>query len=149
MDHPGEQLRVARLEETAAHRDKLEWLDRSTLGFSRDKHHAFLLGDATMRGALLYAGDECVGYAYVNAVGHIGPVAVARPDAMGAAFKTALSLAAETGAPQISAFLPGVNASALSLAVGHGMRMSIPMVLVSERDFGDWTRYLPRNPGFM
>jgi hypothetical protein len=24
-----------------------------------------------------------------------------------------------------------------------------PMVLVSTRDFGVWTQYLPRNPGFM
>jgi hypothetical protein len=37
----------------------------------------------------------------------------------------------------------------LGVAVGHGMRITFPMVLVSTRDFGDWTRYLPRNPGFM
>ena len=68
---------------------------------------------------------------------------------MRAAFGTALSLAAQTGAPQVSAFLPGVNASALGLAISRGMRMGFPMVLVSDHDFGDWTRYLPRNPGFM
>jgi len=38
---------------------------------------------------------------------------------------------------------------ALSVAVEHGMRITFPMVLVSARDFGDWARYLPRNPGFM
>jgi hypothetical protein len=37
----------------------------------------------------------------------------------------------------------------LGVAVGLGMRITFPMVLVSTRDFGDWTRYLPRNPGFM
>jgi len=148
-EHPGEELRVVRLEDTEVHRGQLERLDRSALGFSRDKHHAFLLGDAATRGALLYARDDCVGYAYVNAAGHIGPVAVARPDAMGAAFTTALRLAAEMGALQVSAFLPGVAAPALGLAIAHGMRMSFPMVLVSEREFGDWARYLPRNPGFM
>src|SRR5262249_6676245 len=100
--------------------------DRRTLGFSRRKHQAFLHGDATMSGFPLHAGDQRVGYAYVNAIGHIGPVAVARPDVMGAAFATALSLAAKSGAP----------------------RMSFPMVLVPEHDFGDWTHYLPRNLGF-
>jgi hypothetical protein len=29
------------------------------------------------------------------------------------------------------------------------MRITFPMVLVSSRDFGDWTSYMPRNPGFM
>ncbi len=148
-DQPAEGLRIARLESADVHREELERLDMSALGFSRAKHHAFLLGDAATKGALLYAGGDCAGYAYVNALGHIGPVAVARPDAMGAAFKAALRLAAEIGAPQISAFLPGINAAALGSALAHGMRMSFPMVLVAEHDFGDWTRYLPRNPGFM
>ena len=35
------------------------------------------------------------------------------------------------------------------LAIQHGMRIAFPMVLLSTREFGDWTRYLPRNPGFM
>jgi hypothetical protein len=29
------------------------------------------------------------------------------------------------------------------------MRITIPMVLMSKRDFGNWPQYLPRNPGFM
>ncbi|MEA2950290.1 MAG: hypothetical protein QOI40_5620, partial [Alphaproteobacteria bacterium] len=27
--------------------------------------------------------------------------------------------------------------------------ITFPMVLMSTRDFGYWTQYLPRNPGFM
>ena len=27
--------------------------------------------------------------------------------------------------------------------------ITFPMVLVSDREFGDWRRYLPRGPGFM
>jgi hypothetical protein len=27
------------------------------------------------------------------------------------------------------------------------MRITFPMLLMSTRDFGDWTGYLPRNPG--
>ena len=61
---------------------------------------------------------------------------------------TPLMYAAEIGSTQFSAFLPGVS-TALNVAVEHGMRIAFPMVLVSERDFGDWTRYLPKNPGLM
>jgi hypothetical protein len=67
---------------------------------------------------------------------------------MDAAFRTALDIAAASGAAQVSAFLPGAS-EALAIAVEHHMRIAFPMVLVSMRDFGDWTRYLPRNPGFM
>jgi hypothetical protein len=52
------------------------------------------------------------------------------------------------GTAQVSAFLPGVG-EAIGIAVEHRMRITFPMVLLSTRDFGDWTRYLPRNPGFM
>jgi hypothetical protein len=58
-------------------------------------------------------------------------------------------LAAENGSSQVSAFLPGTSGTTLSVAVEHGMRITFPMVLMSTRDFGDWTQYLPRNPGFM
>ena len=49
----------------------------------------------------------------------------------------------------LAAFLPGTNEEALGVAVEHRMRITFPMVLMSTRDFGDWTTYLPRNPGFM
>ena len=143
------KLRCTPIEETAPHLNSLAQIDASALGISRAKHHRYLLHDKAMKGVLLYDGSACVGYAYVSANGHVGPLAVAEHDAMKAAFTTALHLAAESGASQISAFLPGSSGAALGVAAKHGMRISFPMVLVSERDFGDWTRYLPRNPGFM
>ena len=97
---------------------------------------------------MLFDGDICVGYAYI-ADGHIGPLAVTDAALMAAALGTALRLAVDSGAPQISAFLPGASTAALDLAVALGMRIALPMLLMSSRDFGDWTRYLPRNPGFM
>jgi hypothetical protein len=76
-------------------------------------------------------------------------LAVTRRDALDAAFRTALTLAADSGASQISAFVPGTAEAALSAAVQHGMRITFPMLLMSSCDFGDWRRYLPRNPGYM
>ncbi|MBR1157517.1 hypothetical protein [Bradyrhizobium sp. JYMT SZCCT0428] len=91
----------------------------------------------------LYSGEECVGYAYVSSSGHIGPLAVARADALGGAFTTALALALEIGSPQVSAFLPGAAEAALKTAVEHGMRITVPMLLMSAREFGDWSGYCP------
>jgi GNAT superfamily N-acetyltransferase len=145
----GGQLRGIPLRETASHLRDLALIDDRSLGVSREKHHRYLMGDAATKGFLLHAGSECVGYAYVSAGGHIGPLAVTRPDMLDAAFRTALSLAAEVGAPQVSAFLPATRDDSLDTAVEHGMRITLPMVLMSTRDLGDWPQYVPRNPGFM
>jgi GNAT superfamily N-acetyltransferase len=146
---PPDRLHTTPIESTEAHRALLTGIDASALGLSREKHHRYLAGDATTKGFLLYAGDTCVGYAYVNSFGHVGAVAVAAGQAVAPAFATALALAAGTGAPQISAFIPGASEAALTIATAAGMRINLPMLLMSSREFGDWSRYLPRNPGFM
>lgn len=140
-------LRCVSIESTSAHLDRLAEIDARALGVSREKHHRYLIGDRATSGNLMYAGDDCVGYAYV-ADGHIGPLAVIQRSAVSAAFRTALSLAAESGSSQVSAFLPGTN-DALPIAIEHGMRITLPMVLMSNNDLGDWSLYLPRNPGLM
>jgi GNAT superfamily N-acetyltransferase len=145
----GPQFRPVSLEETASDLQKLANIDARVLGVSREKHHRYLLNDKATKGVGLYSREDCVGYAYVSTGGHIGPLAVARPDALGSAFRTALALAVEIGSPQVSAFLPGASEAALRTAVEHGMRITFPMLLMSTRVFGDWTGYLPRNPGFM
>jgi ribosomal protein S18 acetylase RimI-like enzyme len=145
----GPQFRHVPLTETASDLDKIAQIDGRVLGVSREKHHRYLINDKATRGVGLYIGDDSVGYAYVSSGGHIGPLAVAQPDALGTAFRTALTLATESGSSQVSVFLPGASETALKIAVEHGMRITFPMLLMSTRDFGDWTLYLPRNPGFM
>lgn len=143
------RLRCERIEATAAHLQMIGDIDARALGLSRDKHHRYLIGDSEMTGVILYDGDDCVGYAYVGANGHVGPLAVTDSRALDAAFLTALKLAADGSSSHVSAFLPGACEQALAIAAGHGMRITLPMVLLSARDFGDWRKYLPRNPGFM
>jgi ribosomal protein S18 acetylase RimI-like enzyme len=145
----GPQLRPAPCEETAAHLDALARIDAAALGVSREKHHRYLIGDGAAKGYALYAEGDIAGYCYVGADGHIGPLAVARHEHIVPAFEAALSLAAEGGSPQVSAFLPGPCAAALELAAAIGMRITLPMLFMSSTEFGDWRRYLPRNPGFM
>jgi ribosomal protein S18 acetylase RimI-like enzyme len=145
----GTQLRHVALKESASDLRQLVPIDMAALGVSREKHHRYLMQDGATKGFGLYDGDDCAGYVYVAANGHIGPLAVMRPDLLGAAFATALDIAAENGSSQVSAFIPGTADAALKAAIEHGMRITIPMILMSTRDMGDWTRYLPRNPGFM
>lgn len=128
--------------------DELAPIDINALGVSRKKHHRYLLGDSQTSGFTIHTASECVGYVYISD-GHVGPLAVRRPDLMGSALAAALSFAAQSDVPTISAFVPGASEPALKAATDHGMRLTFPMLLMSNRQFGDWGSYLPRNPGFM
>lgn len=141
-------LRATPIRTTAAHHEMLRQIDVAALGVSRGKHHQFLLADPGMEGVFLEADGEPLGYAYVAASGHIGPLAVMHAHAMPDAFRAALAIAAAGRARQVSVFTPGTN-DALAIAAEYGMRFALPMVLMSTPDCGDWTGYLPRNPGFM
>jgi ribosomal protein S18 acetylase RimI-like enzyme len=145
----GGQLRAIALDAGRESMETLARIDAAALGVAREKHHRFLLNDGATLGFMFYAADHPIGYAYVAPQGHIGPLAVVRPDMMGAAFTTALGLAAQRDCRAVSAFLPASSEDALRIAVEHGMRITFPMLLMSTHEFGDWTRYLPRNPGFM
>lgn len=146
---PEPPLRAAAIDGSAATMEKLAAIDTRAIGISREKHHRHLLNDAAVGGVLLHAGSECVGYAYISASGHIGPLAVTRSGILRDAFSTALRSAADSSVEKISAFLPGTCDSVLSLAVKQGMRISFPMLLMASPGYGGWTQYLPRNPGFM
>jgi GNAT superfamily N-acetyltransferase len=134
---------------TLADLPKLAEIDQQVLGMSRDKHHRYLIADPTMRGVLLRAGGERIGYAYLSADGHIGPLAVTKPQAMAAALQAMLALALDGEATHISALIPGTCDAALGAALAQGMRITLPMMLMASRDFGDWRSYLPRNPLLM
>lgn len=144
---PVTQLRTVPIAKTQVHLRQLAAIDQSALGATREKHHGYLLADGATKGMLLFEGQDCAGYAYI-AGGHIGPLAAVRPDLLRTAFVTALRLAAEDQ-PTVSAFVPGSCEETLKFAIDSGMQITFPMLLMSDHVFGDWTRYLPRNPGFM
>jgi GNAT superfamily N-acetyltransferase len=146
---PEPPLRCIAIDDTAAHIKKLAEIDACAIGVAREKHHRYLLNEPGTTGVMLYAGSACVGYTYIAASGHIGPLAVTQADVLGDAFTTALAMAADRSSEKISAFVPGTCDRALSLAVNHGMRITFPMLLMASPGYGDWTQYLPRNPGFM
>ena len=146
---PAAELRYVPLQDTASMLRDLEQIDLKALGVSREKHHRYLISNGAAKAVLLFEADHPAAYAYVSPDGHIGPLAAARPNVLEGAFMTALKLAAEGGASRVSAFIPGTGEAALSTAIGLGMRITFPMLLMSTRSFGNWAHYLPRNPGFM
>jgi ribosomal protein S18 acetylase RimI-like enzyme len=146
---PGAQFGHVPLRADRQHLNHLAQIDAQSLGISREKHHKFLIDDRDTRGVLLFAEDKCVGYAYISRGGHVGPLAVARPQLMATAFRTALVIALEGQSSKLSAFLPGTSEAALGIAIECGLRIAFPMVLMCTGDFGDWRAYLPRNPGLM
>jgi GNAT superfamily N-acetyltransferase len=146
---PEPSLRGIPIDDSAATMERLVEIDLCAIGFSREKHHRYLLSDPATTGVLLRAGNEYVGYSYISSSGHIGPLAVRRADVLGDVFTTAMKMAADGLSEKISAFLPGTCESALKLAVDHGMRITFPMLLMASPGYGAWTQYLPRNPGFM
>lgn len=145
----GPRFQFKPLDDEASTLRRFAEADERVLGVSREKHHRYLIKDRATRAVNLYDGSDWMGYAYVDAGGHIGPLAVMEPNAMAPAFRTALHLAIESGSLRVSAFLPGAGEAALNVAMEHGMRIRFPMLLMSSRDFGNWVQYLPRNPGFM
>jgi GNAT superfamily N-acetyltransferase len=145
----GAQFRCEPIEKSAAHLGNLGEIDARALGATRGKHHGFLIDEDGTRGVAFHDADDCVGYAYISSGGHVGPLAVVKPEAMGTALRTALDIAVDSGAANVSAFLPGTSEAALSLATGYGMRITFPMLLMSARPVGGRGLYLPRNPGFM
>lgn len=146
---PLERLRNVPLSASAAHLRDLDAIDAAALGVSRAKHHRYLLADPATKGLLFYADSgDCIGYAYI-ADGHVGPLAVSKREAIVPALATALAFGVDAGAPKVSAFIPGPCHGALNLAITGGLRITFPMLLMADHDFGDWSLYMPRNPGFM
>jgi hypothetical protein len=70
-----------------------------------------------LSGASALSGENCLGYAYVSASGHIGPVAVLQRY-MGPAFATALDLAAEVKPRTCRHFCPVTMLRFIAIAGG-------------------------------
>jgi ribosomal protein S18 acetylase RimI-like enzyme len=132
----------------AHHLNELRNIDLATLGISRAKHHGFLMQDGASEAIGLYEGNRCVGYFYVKD-GHVGPMAIENIEHVEAAFEDALAYASRSATTKVSAFIPATSGAALRIAIERRMRITLPMLLMSTREFGDWQRYFPRNPGFM
>jgi hypothetical protein len=129
-----------------------EWigqLDRALLGFSRDWHHKYLLGGVAARAIRIERAGALAGYAYISAEGRVGPLAIAKDADARAVVTTALYCALESKPSRVSMIVPGRADVVIQTASALGFRIEEPLILMAVRPFGDWTNYLPRDPGFL
>jgi len=89
------------------------------------------------------------GYAYVWSNGRIGPLAAREASEFEAILKSALTMAATGTAEEVFTVIPGPNERAMSLALQHGLRITYPMLLMSEEPFGNWENYLIHSVALM
>lgn len=129
-----------------------DWLDaveEEVIGFRRGTQHRFRQSMPGMRALRVDRGGRSAGYIYISAEGHIGPL-LAAPGADEAAVALAGVRAALEGQPkQVSLIVPGRADRILATLSPLGFRIEESMLMMASRSFGDWTRYLPSNPGFM
>jgi GNAT superfamily N-acetyltransferase len=128
----------------------LQTIDRSVLGITRTRHHLFSRGDPSLEAfGLKDRSGASAGYVYISNDGQIGPIAVTHAELMAPALNSACRLAADRGVENVSVFFPGMCNEALRMCLDAGFHLGRTMVLLSSKPFGDWTRYAPREPGFM
>ena len=110
-------LEVLPIEPGPGTHDWLSRIDEEVLGFRRGSHHAFQLGVAARALRIQRAGQP-VGYAYISATGHVGPLAVSPGVDLGEALRATLHAALEVKSPQLSMVVPGRADRTLDAAFG-------------------------------
>ncbi len=128
---------------------RLAWIDESILGIQRPRFHQYLLEGPGASCYLFHSGGTPRGYAYVWPTGRVGPLAVAVPSDLKGVMRSAFTLATATGAEHVSTLVPGSNEDAVTTALEHGLRITVPFLLMSSRPFGSWTRYLFYSPALI
>jgi len=130
-------------------RDWLGGIDEEVLGLRRDLHHRFLLGGGAARAIRIERAGRPAGYAYMSGRGHVGPLTIAADADAKAVVATALRSALEGAPERVSMVVPGRADAVIGMVAALGFRIEEPYVLMSARPFGNWSNYLPSNPGFM
>ena len=127
----------------------LDAIDEQVLGFRRESHHAFLLGGFAAQAVRIERAGRPVGYAYISAEGHIGPLAIMPGADQADVVLAAVRCALERQPKHVSMMVPGRADRILGAVSGLGFRIDEPFVVLSAGPFGDWANYLPSNPGLM
>jgi GNAT superfamily N-acetyltransferase len=127
----------------APSQDELAAIDRAVLGMARPEDHAFWGSVPGLHAFAVMRGDRPVGYAYIQADGAIGPIAVHDPTELEAAVEASIGVATELGATSARARVPGAARGAIELMLDHGWRYGDGTTLVlTSAPWGRWDRYI-------
>ena len=123
-------------------------LDRAALGFEHPQDWAFLAADGRRGFTFRDGAGSLLGYGYASEAGRIGPVAVADGALLAPALGHLLTAVQPRGASSV--WLPGSATDAVVAALRAGLRIeSFPVLLCWNRQFADFTRYVPISPGLL
>ena len=123
--------------------EALDALDRATLAAARPEDHAFWSTTPNLHAFAVVREGADVGYAYVQADGAIGPIAVARPDDLPAAMDHAVAAAASFGATAARVRIPGVARTTVSSLLDRRWRYGDAVTLVlTSAPWGRWEGYV-------
>ena len=129
--------------------DWLDAVDEAVIGFRRGTQHGFTQATPGTRALRVDQATRPAGYVYISAEGHIGPMLAAPGADEAAVALAAVRAALEERPKQVSLVVPGRAERILAALSLLGFRIEESMLMMASRPFGDWTRYLPSNPGFM
>ncbi len=113
------------------------------LDAARPEDHEFWASVSTLHAYTVTRDGRAVGYAYVQADGAIGPIAVLDADDLAPAVDAAVARAAELGATTARVRIPGVARQAIAGLLARGWRYGDGVTLVlTSGPWGHWERYV-------
>ena len=123
--------------------DDLATIDRAVLGMARPEDHAFWGSVPGLHAFAVVRGDRPVGYAYVQADGALGPIAVIDPADLADAVEASIGVATELGATSARVRVPGAARGAIGRMLDRGWRYGDGVTLVlTSAPWGRWDRYV-------
>jgi GNAT superfamily N-acetyltransferase len=128
--------------------DAVDAIDRELLGAAHPLDHNFLRAEG--RSGWLYHGPDGspIGYGYAGEAGRLGPVAVCDDELLAPILGHLTSIVVPRGA--FATWIGGAADRAVVAALGAGFRLDrFPVLLCWDRQFADFSRYLPISPGLL
>ena len=119
-------------------------LDNEVLSFRREVDHNYWLKCIKMQGRQVLWNGKTIGYFYTNK-GNIGPVVWNNPHWADILIILAFNEVARTG-NKILISIPGINHSALRIAINSGLRLTRYAHFMSTSDFAHMRQYIPSGP---
>jgi GNAT superfamily N-acetyltransferase len=121
----------------------LEAIDRATLDVARPEDHEFWASVPSLHAYGIVRDRRTVGYAYVQADGAIGPIAVLDPADLAPALDASIAAAADLGATTARVRIPGVARAAVARLMARGWRYGDAVTLVlTSSPWGRWDGYV-------
>jgi ribosomal protein S18 acetylase RimI-like enzyme len=140
---PGGDDGRLRLASGAPSAEELARLDRLVLDAARPEDHAFWGTTPAIHAYTILDGDSEAGYAYLQADGAIGPVAVASADDLPDAVDLAIDEVGRLGGRTARVRIPGVARTTVGRLLARGWRYGDGVTLVlTSGPWGHWEGYV-------